>query len=111
MCALTIALLLFPGGALDFLWRLNPDAHAALQSIGGWSIAIMCLVGSTCLFAAIGLWRGAIWGTWIAVIILTGNMAGDLVNAFFRHDYRAVIGLPVAAAMIFCLVRPNRNRE
>jgi len=49
MYALTIALLLFPGAALDVLWRLNPDAHAALQSIG-----IFFIVGSSCLFAAIG---------------------------------------------------------
>lgn len=111
MCALTIALLLFPGTALDVLWSLNPGAHAALESIGSWSIAIMFVVGSSCLFAAIGLWSGTIWGTWIAVIILTVNMAGDLFNAFFRHDYRAVIGLPIAAAMIFCLVRRNCNRE
>jgi len=36
---------------------------------------------------------------------------GDLFNAFFRHDYRALVGLPVAAAMIFYLVRPDCNRE
>jgi hypothetical protein len=111
MCALTIALLLFPGTALDVLWRLNPNAHAAFQSLGNWSIAIMFIVGSTCLFAAIGLWRGAIWGTWIAVVILTANMAGDLFNALSPHDYRALIGLPVAAVMIFYLVRPDCNRE
>ena len=110
MCALTIALLHFPGTALDILWRLNPDAHNAFQSIGNWSIAIMVVVGSTCLFAAIGLWRGAIWGTWVAVIILTANMTGDLLNALFRRDFRALIGLPVAAVMIFYLVRPNENR-
>jgi hypothetical protein len=111
MCALTIALLLFPGTALDVLWRPNPTPHAAFQSIGNWSIAIMFVLGSSCLFAAVGLWHGAIWGTWIAVIILTANLVGDLVNALFRHDYRALRGLPIAAAMIFYLVRPDCNRE
>ena len=110
MCALTIALLLFPGTALDILWRLNPDAQTAFQSIGNWSIAIMVVVGWMCLFAAIGLWRGAIWGTWVAVIILTANMTGDLLNALFRRDYRALIGLPIATAMIFYLVRRHENR-
>jgi hypothetical protein len=38
-------------------------------------------------------------------------MAADLVNALSGHDYRAVIGLPIAAAMTFYLVRPNGNRE
>jgi hypothetical protein len=111
MCVLTTVLLLFPGTALDVLWRLNPNAHAGFQSIGNWSIAIMFVVGSGCLFTAIGLWRGTIWGACMAVIILAANMAGDLFNGFFRHDYRALLGLPVAAAMIFYLVRPDCNRE
>jgi hypothetical protein len=37
--------------------------------------------------------------------------AADLVNVLSRRDHRAVIGLPIAAAMIFYLVRPNGNRE
>jgi hypothetical protein len=105
MCAVTIALLLFPGTALDPLWRLNPDAHAVFETIGAWSMAIMLIVGAACCFAAIGLWRGALWGTRVALIILTVNMVGDLINTVVRHDYRALVGLPVAAAMIFYLVR------
>jgi hypothetical protein len=48
MCALTTALLLFSGTPLDVLWRFNPEAHAAFQSIGNWSIAIMFVVGWSC---------------------------------------------------------------
>jgi hypothetical protein len=105
MCALTIALLLFPGTVFDPLWRLNPDAHATFETIGRWSIAIMLIVGAACCSAAIGLWCGALWGTRVALIILAVNMVGDLLNTVFRHDYRALVGLPVAAAMIFYLVR------
>jgi hypothetical protein len=103
MCALTIGLLLFPGTALDSLWRLNPDAHLAFQSIGRWSIVLMVAVGTACFFAAIGLWHGAIWGTRIALMILSVNIVGDLINALFRHDYRALIGVPIGAAMIVYL--------
>jgi hypothetical protein len=105
MCALTSGLLLFPGTALDSLWRLNPDAHLAFQSIGSWSIVLMVTVGTACFLAAIGLWQGALWGTRLALIILSVNIIGDLVNALFRHDYRALIGLPIGAVMIFYLVR------
>jgi predicted lysophospholipase L1 biosynthesis ABC-type transport system permease subunit len=105
MCALTIALLLFPGTPLDALWRLNPDAHAAFEKIGRWSIPIMFIVGAACCSAAMGLWRGARWGTRLALVILSANMLGDLINTVFRHDYRALIGLPVASVMIFYLVR------
>jgi hypothetical protein len=107
MCALTLALLLFPGSVLDALWRLNPEARLAFQSFGSWSFVLMLTVGTACLFAAIGLWRGAVWGTRLALTILSLNIIGDLVNTLLRHDYRALIGLPVGVAMIFFLVRPG----
>ena len=108
ICLLTIALLLFPGTALDELWRLNPDAHAVFQAIGGWSIAIMLLVGTACLIAAIGLWRGTLWGTRVAILILVVNMIGDLSNALLNYDFRTLIGLPIAAAMIVYLARSEK---
>jgi hypothetical protein len=108
MCVLTIALLLFPGTALDELWRLNPDAHAVFQAIGGWSIAIMLLVGTACLIAASGLWRGTLWGTRVAILILVVNMIGDLSNALLNYDFRTLIGLPIAAAMIVYLARSEK---
>jgi hypothetical protein len=105
MCALALALLFFPGSALDSLWRLNPEARLAFQSLGSWSFVLMLTVGTACIFAAIGLWRGTVWGTRLALTILSLNIIGDLVNTLLRHDYRALIGLPVGAAMIFFLVR------
>ena len=104
MCALTVSLLLFPGSALDWLWRLNPDALLAFQSLGSWSLVLMGTVGIASLFAAIGLWRAKPWGVWLALIILSINMLGDLTNVFVRHDYRGLIGVPVAGAMIFFLL-------
>ena len=104
MCALTVSLLLFPGSALDSLWRLNPDARVAFESLGCCSLVLMWTVGTACLFAAIGLWRAKPWGTWLALIILLINMVGDLTNVFVRHDYRGLIGVPVAGAMIFLLL-------
>jgi hypothetical protein len=108
MCALTIVLLLFPGTALDEVWQLNPDAHFAFQSFGSWSIAIMLVVGTACLFAAIGLWRGARWGTRVAIMILVVNMVGDLSNALVNRDFRTLFGLPIAAAMIVYLARSEK---
>ena len=105
MCALVLTLLLFPGSSLDSVWRLNPEARLAFRSLGNWSFLLMLTVGIACLFAAIGLWRGTVWGTRVALTILSINIIGDIVNALFRHHYRALIGLPVGAAIIFFLVR------
>ena len=109
MCALTVSLLLFPGSALDSLWRLNPDARLAFESLGYWSVVLMLTVGTACLFAAIGLWQARPWGTWLAVIILSINVVGDLTNVFVRHDYRGLIGVPVAGAMILFLLACGRR--
>ena len=109
MCTLTIVLLFFRGPRLDSLWRLNPDAHQAFQSLGNFAVLIMLVVGTGCAFAAIGLWRGRRWGLRVALIILSFNIIGDLFNALVRNDYRALIGLPIAGAMIFYLARrPGR---
>jgi len=105
MCTLTILLLLFPGTALDSLWRLNPEARLAFQSFGRAAISLMFILGAGCAFAAIGLWRNSLWGIRIALIILSLNIMGDLFNALVRHDYRALIGLPIGGVMIFYLAR------
>ena len=102
---LTIVLLLFPGSAFEPIWRLNPDAHAAFQSLGRWSVLLMFVVSAGCASAAIGLWRGLRWGARLAIIILSLNLIGDLANVVLRRDYRALIGIPVAGAMIIYLAR------
>src|SRR5205823_5296058 len=105
MCALTIWLLLFPGSALDSLWRLNPDVHAAFRRIGELAILLMVIVGVACALAAIGLARNAKWGRWLGILILAVNLVGDLTNTLVRHDPRTLIGVPIAGAIIFYLAR------
>ena len=105
MCLLTIVLLLFPGSALDSLWRLNPDAHAAFQSLGKISILVMAIVGAACASAAVGLAKNRRWGVNLALTILAVNLVGDLINAFARGDLRTLIGLPIGGAMIVYLLR------
>jgi hypothetical protein len=105
MCLLTIVLLAFPGTKLDSLWNLNPEARIAFQSLGSWSILLMLAVGIGCALAAIGLWHGTLWGIRLALAILVVNILGDLINVITRQDYRSLIGLPIAGAMIFYLAR------
>jgi len=108
ICLVTIIALLFPGGALDPIWRLNPDAHVAFQQIGRLSILLMVVVGSACAVATIGLATRARWGVPLALGILSVNLVGDLLNAFLRHDLRTLIGLPIGGAMIAYLLIVRR---
>src|SRR6267143_797563 len=109
MCTLTIILLLFPGTSLDSLWRLNPEAHSAFQSLGKAAVLLMFIVGAGCALAAIGMWRGSLWGMRLALIILSANILGDLFNALLRHDLRTLIGLPIGGALIIYLIRARKD--
>jgi hypothetical protein len=111
MCLLAIVLLVFLGTKLDSLWNLNPDARIAFQWLGSWSVLLMLAVGTGCALTAIGLWRGKLWGIRLALAILFINMIGDLVNVVARHDYRSLLGLPIAGAMIFYLARSMTERK
>jgi len=109
ICLLTIVMLLFPGSALDSLWKLNPDARVAFQSLGKLSILLMLIVGTACASAAIGLAKRTRWGIPLALGILIVNLVGDSLNAFVRHDFRTLIGLPIGVAMIAYLLAVRRR--
>jgi len=48
-CAVTVAALLMPGGTLDAVWRLNPEAHLGFKKIGtALSVLFMFVVGLAC---------------------------------------------------------------
>ena len=111
ICLVTIVALLFPGGALEPIWRLNPDAHIAFQQLGKLSISLMFAVGAACAAAAIGLGKGARWGIPLTLAILFINLVGDLLNAFVRRDLRTLIGLPIGGAMIAYLLLRGRVRN
>ena len=100
-CAVTVAALLTPGGKLDIVWRLNPEAHLGFQKIGtALSVLLMFVVGTACAWAAVGLARQKEWGRWLAIGILAVNLIGDSVGAVMRHDPRTLIGLPIGGAMM-----------
>jgi hypothetical protein len=109
ICFLTILALAFPGSFLESIWRLKPQARLQFLQIGrGFSIGLMIIVGSACGASAIGLARNAEWGRRVAITVLSINLVGDSLNALLRHDPRTLVGLPVAIAMIWYLLRRRR---
>ncbi len=100
-CAVTVTALLAPGSGLKMIWRLNPDAQLGFQKIGTpLSIPLMLLVGTACVWTAVGLARQKKWGRRLAIGILVVNLVGDSVSAALRHDPRTLIGLPIGGVMI-----------
>ena len=109
ICLMTVLALAFPGSFLESIWRLKPQARLQFLQIGrGFSIGLMIIVGSACGARAIGLARNAEWGRRVAIAVLSINLVGDSLNALLRHDPRTLVGLPVAIAMIWYLLRGRR---
>jgi hypothetical protein len=108
ICTLVMLALAFPGGMLEPIWRLRPEARTEFGEFGNWSIALMAIVGAACGLAAFGLARRAEWGRRLGVGVLTVNLIGDMFNAVFRHDLRTLIGLPIGGLMIWYLISEGR---
>ena len=92
--------LAWPGSALEPMWRLTPDARAALARLGPWAVPLLLTVAAACAGSAAGLWRERRWGHRLAVGVLTVNLVGDLLNAVVRGDRRTLVGLPIGGAML-----------
>jgi len=109
ICFVTMIALAFPGGLLEPIWELRPDAHIEFQKLGNWSVGLMALVGTACGLAAFGLARQAEWGRRLAIGILVVNLLGDSLNAVLRHDLRTLIGLPIGGLLIWYLASRKRD--
>ncbi len=105
----TMLALAFPGGVLEPIWRLKPEARVQFAELGRWSIALMAVVGSACGMAAFGLAKNKEWGRRLAIGVLAVNVIGDSLNAVLRHDPRTLIGLPIGGLMIWYLLRMKRK--
>jgi hypothetical protein len=102
--------LLFPGSFLEPMWRLNPRAHEAFNGMGAWAVALMCAVSVACASASLGLWRGARWGYRLALILLTINLLGDLVNVLTGTEPRAIVGVPIVITIFLYLLSKRVRR-
>lgn len=111
ICLVTILSLTFPGGLLEPIWQLKPEARVQFQQMGNWSIALMAAVGAACGLAAVGLAKNAAWGRRLAIGILSVNLIGDTANAILRHDFRTLIGLPIGGLMIWYLLKTKHSAK
>jgi hypothetical protein len=89
---------------LEPLWRLNPHGHEGLLRIGFWGVVLLFAASASCAAAAIGLWRRARWGHKIAIALITLNLLSDLVNTVLGIEPRAIVGVPIALALLFYLM-------
>jgi|SRR5215207_3411563 len=101
---LSFVSLLLPGSFLEPMWRLNPRAREGFTEMGAWAVVLMCVVCVSCASSAVGLWRGARWGYWLAVVLLACNLLGDVANTVTGTEPRAAVGIPIVLALLAYLL-------
>jgi hypothetical protein len=95
--------LIFPGSFLDSIWQLNPRARSGFASMGPWAIVLMGVLCVACAGTAVGLWRGARWGYWLAVFMLAVNLLGDIANVVLGTERKALVGIPIVVGILVYL--------
>ena len=100
--------LLRPNSFLESMWRLNPRAQENLSQLGLWAVLLLATVSVFCAAAAIGLWRGSTWGHWLAIGLIGTNLIGSITNVLLGTEPRAIVGIPIAAAILLYLLKIRR---
>ena len=110
--SLTASISLFqPNSFLEPMWRLNLRAHRNLSGLGLWAIVMLSAVSALCAAAALGLWRGSKRGYWLAVGLMATNLIGDLTNVVLGTEPRAIVGVPIATAILAYLLLSTTVRH
>jgi len=112
MAAFIGTLLLFPGKLLNFLWRFNPEARTAFQSMGKLSSLLLFVVGAVSAGAAAGIRRRRKWGWRLAVGLFTVSAIGDLVSFFVTgRTLQSASGVLIAGLFLLYLLRPDVRQQ
>jgi hypothetical protein len=107
MASLAGTTLIWRGTLLDHVWVLNAPAYRQLVPFGK-TVGVPFLVLSAALTAAgVGWFGRRLWGWRLAVIIIATQVLGDLVSIFIGHFVRGAVGVTIAAALLFYLLRPE----
>lgn len=96
--------LLVPSAFFEAMWRVNPRGHEGLVRIGLWAVVLLLAASISCGAAAIGLWLGTRWGHGIAVALTAINLFSDFANAIMGTEPRAIVGVPIAFALLIYLL-------
>lgn len=103
--AITLAI---PGTILDAAWKLNPEGHAQLASLGR-IMAVPFLVLAAALFVAgLGWFRRRRWGWVLGVALIAINLTGDIFNLVFRGELlKGAVGVAVAGLLLTYMTRAS----
>ncbi len=99
--------LVWPGTFLDRLWMLNTRAYTQLAPLGYPVGIAFLLLGTILALAGVGWFLRHFWGWFLAVIVVATQVVGNLVNAVRGDLLRGSVGLMLASALLYFLLRPQ----
>jgi hypothetical protein len=105
MATLAATTLLWRGTPLDRLWTLNPTAYKQLAPLGRIVGILFLVLGAALTTAGIGWFRRRLWGWRLAVIIISTQVLGDVVNSVRGAWLRGGTGVIIAGALLLFLLQ------
>ena len=107
MATFAATTLLRRGTPLDHLWALNPTAYNQLAPLGGIVVIFFLALAATLITAGIGWFRRRFRGWRLAVIIISTQVLGDVVNCVRGDWLRGGTGVIIAGALLLFLLQPR----
>jgi len=107
-CMATLAgtTLTWPGSSLDRIWELNRYAFKHLSPHGkAAGIPFLLFAGILAAISA-GWFTRRLWAWRFAVVIIATQILGDLLNIGLGRLLEGTIGVAIASAILFYLLRP-----
>jgi hypothetical protein len=89
------------------MWALNPRAHKELAPFGKAIGIPFLLLTVTLAVAGMGWLKRRLWEWWLAVAIIATQVLGDLVNVFLGRVVEGSMGVAIAGALLFYVLRPG----
>jgi len=107
MAALAGTTLTWPGTVFDKAWVLNEPAYRQLSSASRIVGITFLLLSATLVAAAVGWSKRRFWGWRLAVGVISTQVVGDFVNLVRGEFLRGAVGVVIAGALLFYLLRPT----
>ena len=96
MASLAATTLLWRGTVLDRLWTLNPTAYKQLAPLGRIVGILFLALSAALITAGIGWFQRRLWGWRLAVVIISTQVVGDVVNCVRGDWLRGGTGIIIA---------------